>query len=175
MIQARRPTVVVVGTGMAGARVVEELLARDRDRFSVRMFGDEPHGTYNRILLSGVLGGFVEPSKLWINPLEWYQERGVFVHNGVRVEDVDVRRSLVSGAGGKVVEPYDHLVLATGSRPFVPPIEGTPPAGVSVFRPLDACAAIAAFARQCDRAVVLGGGLLGLEAARGLLSHDVDV
>src|SRR5262245_10678476 len=125
MIQARRPTVVVVGTGMAGARVVEELLARAPDRFSVRMFGDEPHGTYNRILLSSVLGGFVEPNQLWLNPLEWYESRGVFVHSGVRVERIDVGRGLVGGASGKVVEPYDHLILATGSRPFVPPIQGT--------------------------------------------------
>lgn len=175
MIQARRQTVVVVGTGMAGARVVEELLARAPDRFSVRMFGDEPNGTYNRILLSSVLGGFADPAQLWTHPLEWYQERGVFVHGGVRVEQIDVGRSLVGGAGGKVVEPYDHLILATGSRPFVPPIEGTRQAGVFVFRTLDDCASIAAFARDCDRAVVLGGGLLGLEAARGLLSHDVEV
>ena len=88
MIQARRPTLVVVGTGMAGARVVEELLARAPDRFSIRMFGDEPHGTYNRILLSGVLGGSVDPEQLWINPLEWYEARGVRVHAGVRVERI---------------------------------------------------------------------------------------
>src|SRR5690242_14063137 len=72
MIQASRPVLVVAGTGMAGAKVVEEVLAREPDRFSVRMFGAEPHGTYNRILLSSVLGGFVEPSKLWLNPLDWY-------------------------------------------------------------------------------------------------------
>ena len=75
MIQARRPVLVVAGTGMAGAKVVEEVLAREPDRFSVRMFGAEPHGTYNRILLSSVLGGFAEPSQLWLNPLEWYESR----------------------------------------------------------------------------------------------------
>jgi nitrite reductase (NADH) large subunit len=175
MIQARRPTVVVVGTGMAGARVIEEILARYPDRFHVRMFGDEPNGTYNRILLSSVLGGFADPKQLWLNPLEWYESCGVYVHAGVRVEQIDRTNKLVSGGGGKVVEPYDHLVLATGSRPFVPPIDGTRQHGVFVFRTLEDCSAIGSFARECDRAVVLGGGLLGLEAARGLLSHDVEV
>src|SRR5438270_5512682 len=126
MIQdGRRPSLVVVGTGMAGAKVVEEVLARAPGRFSIRMFGAEPHGTYNRILLSGVLGGFQDPSRLWLNPLDWYEARGVFVHAGVRAEAIDRLNRVVSGAGGKVVEPYDALVLATGSRPFVPPLEGT--------------------------------------------------
>src|SRR5207249_142840 len=115
MIQARRPTLVVVGTGMAGARVVEEVLARAPGRFDIRMFGAEPHGTYNRILLSGVLGGFTDPDRLWLNPLEWYESRGVFVHAGVKVETIDRASRLVSGGGGKVVEPYDILILATGS------------------------------------------------------------
>jgi NAD(P)H-nitrite reductase large subunit len=176
MIQAtRRPTLVVVGTGMAGAKVVEEVLARAPDRYSVRMFGAEPHGTYNRILLSGVLGGFADPQQLWLNPLQWYQDRGVFVHPGVRVETIHRGERVVVGAGGKVAEPYDALVLATGSRPFVPPLEGTRQRGVFVFRTLDDCAAIGAYAQECDRAVVLGGGLLGLEAARGLLSHGLEV
>jgi nitrite reductase (NADH) large subunit len=175
MIQARRPTLVVVGTGMAGARVVEEVLARAPEQFHIRMFGAEPHGTYNRILLSSVLGGFKDPAQLWLNPLEWYEERGIVVHAGIKVDEIDRSQGVVRGARGKVCEPYDTLVLATGSRPFVPPLEGTGKRGVFVFRTLEDCAAIAAHARDCDRAVVLGGGLLGLEAARGLLSHDVEV
>jgi nitrite reductase (NADH) large subunit len=175
MIQARLPTLVIVGTGLAGARVVEEVLARDPDRFHIRLFGDEPHGTYNRILLSSVLGGFTDPEKLWLNPLEWYEQRGVRLHAGVRAEHIDRGNQTVTGGGGKVVEPYDYLVLATGSRPFVPPMEGTRQQGVFVFRTLEDCSAIAASAATCDRAVVIGGGLLGLEAARGLLSHDVEV
>jgi NAD(P)H-nitrite reductase large subunit len=171
----RRPTVVVVGTGMAGAKVVEEVLARAPDRFHVRMFGAEPHGTYNRILLSHVLGGRVEPGRLWLNPLEWYEGRGVFVHAGVRAEAIDRGNRVVTGGGGKVAEPYDYLVLATGSRPFVPPLEGARQEGVFVFRTLQDCEAIANYARQCKRAAVIGGGLLGLEAARGLLSCGLDV
>jgi NAD(P)H-nitrite reductase large subunit len=176
MIQAaRRPTLVVVGTGMAGAKVVEEVQARDPDRFQIRMFGAEPHGTYNRILLSHVLGGDHDPERLWLNPLEWYQKRGVFVHAGVKAESIDRKDRVVHGADGKVAEPYDLLVLATGSRPFVPPLEGSRQRGVFVFRTLEDCAAITAYAQDCDRAVVIGGGLLGLEAARGLLNHGLEV
>lgn len=176
MSEARpRPTLVVVGTGMAGAKVVEEVLVRAPDRFTIRMFGAEPHGTYNRILLSGVLGGTADPRQLWLNPLEWYQAHGVFVHGGVRAEAIDLGSRVVHGGGGKVAEPYDVLVLATGSRPFVPPMDGTDQEGVFVFRTLEDCDAIAAYARDCGRAVVLGGGLLGLEAARGLLAHGLEV
>jgi nitrite reductase (NADH) large subunit len=175
MIQPRHQTLVVAGTGMAGAKVVEEVLDRAPDRFSIRMFGAEPHGTYNRILLSSVLGGFQDPEKLWLNPLEWYEERGVYVHAGVKVEKIDRRHRVVVGGGGKVEEPYDVLVLATGSQPFVPPMEGVRQEGVFVFRTIDDCGAIGAYARQCERAVVIGGGLLGLEAARGLLSHGLAV
>jgi nitrite reductase (NADH) large subunit len=175
MIQAARPALVVVGTGMAGAKVVEEVLTRTPDRFSIRMFGAEPHGTYNRILLSSVLGGFQDPAQLWLNPLDWYDKHGILVHSGVKAEAIDRKRQVVVGAGGKVEEPYDVLVLATGSRPFVPPLEGTKQEGVFVFRTIDDCATISAYAQDCDRAVVLGGGLLGLEAARGLLSHGLEV
>jgi NAD(P)H-nitrite reductase large subunit len=175
MIQRRRPVLVVAGTGMAGAKVVEEVLTRDPERFTIRMFGAEPHGTYNRILLSTVLGGFSDPNQLWLNPLEWYESHNIFVHRGVKVETVDRERQVVIGAGGKVEEPYDVLVLATGSRPFVPPLEGTAQRGVFVFRTLEDCEAIAAYAQECERAVVIGGGLLGLEAARGLLSHGLEV
>lgn len=171
----RRRSLVVVGTGMAGAKVVEEVHARAGDRFSVRMFGAEPHGTYNRILLSSVLGGTATPERLWIQPREWYDERGVFVHWGVKADTIDRANRVVVGGGGRVAEPYDVLILATGSRPFVPPVEGTKQKGVFVFRTLDDCAAIGAYAQDCDRAVVLGGGLLGLEAAWGLLSHGLEV
>jgi nitrite reductase (NADH) large subunit len=176
MIRAvHRPTLVVVGTGMVGAKVVEEVLARRPDRFHIRMFGAEPHGTYNRILLSSVLGGFQDPSRLWLNPLEWYEEHDVFVHSGVMAQTIDRARRVIVGGDGKVEEPYDHLVIATGSRPFVPPMEGSRQRGVFVFRTLEDCSAIAAYARDCRRAVVIGGGLLGLEAARGLLSHGLEV
>jgi NAD(P)H-nitrite reductase large subunit len=175
MIRAARETLVVLGTGMAGGKVVEEVLARDPDRYQARMFGAEPHGTYNRILLSTYLGGQTDPGRIWLNPLEWYEQRGIYVHAGVRAEKIDRRERVVVGGGGKVVEPYDRVVIATGSRPFVPPLEGADQQGVFVFRTLDDCHAIAAYAQDCESAIVLGGGLLGLEAARGLLSHGLAV
>src|SRR5579872_3263711 len=111
MIQAaRRPALVVIGTGMAGAKIVEEILARQPDRFDIRMFGAEPNGTYNRILLSTVLGGFQDPERLWTHPLPWYDQRGVFVHSGVRAEQIDTTRRVVGGGDGRVEEPYDYLV-----------------------------------------------------------------
>jgi nitrite reductase (NADH) large subunit len=170
-----RQALVVVGTGMAGGKVVEDIHEAAPDRFSIRMFGAEPHGTYNRIMLSTVLGGYQDPSHLWIKPLEWYEKRGVLVHVGVKAETIDRQKRVVIGAGGKVEEPYDVLVMATGSRPFVPPMEGTKQQGVFVFRTLDDCATISAYAQDCDRAIVIGGGLLGLEAARGLLNHGLEV
>src|SRR5207245_4498963 len=102
MVTAARPALVVVGTGMAGAKVVQEVLARAPDRFHIRMFGAEPHGTYNRILLSTVLGGFQDPSRLWLNPLEWYDSRGIYVHAGIRAENIDRSNQVVIGGGGDV-------------------------------------------------------------------------
>jgi len=170
-----RPAVVVVGTGMAGGKIVEELVMRSPQGFSIRMFGAEPGGTYNRILLSNVLAGTADPARLWTQPLEWYENNGVGVHVGVMAGVIDREQRVVRSPDGKVSEPYDILILATGSKPFVPPLPGKDLKGVFVFRTLTDCAAIGAFAKECVKAVVLGGGLLGLEAARGLQSHGLEV
>src|SRR5262249_56107922 len=103
---ASRQALVVVGTGMAGAKLVEEVYNTDPDRFSIRMFGAEPHGTYNRILLSTVLGGFQDPSKLWIKPLEWYEKRGVLVHVGVKAESIDRQQTVVVAGRRKLPDPF---------------------------------------------------------------------
>src|SRR5437879_5909981 len=89
VIRERRESLVVIGNGMAGARVVEEILRRSPDRFTISMFGDEPHGNYNRIQLSTVLGGFTDPDKILLNPLDWYQQHGIRLHAGVRAERID--------------------------------------------------------------------------------------
>ncbi|GIX07618.1 MAG: nitrite reductase [NAD(P)H] [Candidatus Poribacteria bacterium] len=170
----RKERLVIVGNGMAGGRLVEEILQRDPDRFAITVFGAEPYGNYNRILLSNVLNGTQRPEEIFLNPLSWYREHGVALHAGVRVTKVDRTRKVVRGENGIEV-PYDRLVLATGSSPFVPPLEGREREGVFVFRTLDDCEAIASYAAQSRRAVVLGGGLLGLEAARGLLTHRLAV
>jgi nitrite reductase (NADH) large subunit len=172
---------VVVGNGMAGARTVEEILARGGgDLYDIVIFGDEPYGNYNRILLSNVVSGVQDPSEIFLNSLSWYEANGIRLHAGVRVQKVDRVGRHVLGAGG-VSEPYDKLILATGSRPFIPPVKGIFDAdgklrpGVFSFRTLDDCHAMMAAAARARKAAVIGGGLLGLEAARGLLTHGCEV
>ena len=172
---------VVIGNGMAGARTVEEILGRGGgEKFEITMFGDEPYGNYNRILLSNVLNGTQDASDIFLNPLEWYKENSVTLHAPARVTHIDRARQEVISDDGQVT-PYDKLLIATGSRPFVPPMEGLttpdgePKHGVFVFRTLDDCHKIAGYATKCRRAAVIGGGLLGLEAARGLLNYGVEV
>jgi nitrite reductase (NADH) large subunit len=177
---SRRRRLVVIGNGMAGARLVEEVIARDAGAFDIAVFGDEPYGNYNRILLSGVLAGTHDPGDILINPLPWYEQTGVRLHAGVRAVRIDRERSEVIGADGRI-EPYDQLVIATGSTAFVPPLDGLVTDtgryrhGVFVFRTLDDCHAIRECAGRSTRAAVIGGGLLGLEAARGLLQLGVEV
>src|SRR3954469_1476169 len=115
---------VIVGNGMAGARLVEDVLARGGGaRFEIVVFGEEPVGNYNRILLSSVLARTHDPKDIFLNPLPWYASNGVTLHAGVHVTTIDLARKEVVGAHG-TAEPYDSLVIATGSRPFVPSIEG---------------------------------------------------
>lgn len=172
---------VVIGNGMAGARFVEEVLNRGgRDRFDIVVFGDERHGNYNRILLSAVLSGTYEPQDIFINPLTWYEANRVTLHAGVRVEAIDSHSRTVRGAHG-CVEAYDKLVIATGSTPLLPQMQGLYgeagefKQGVFVFRTLDDCARIIEYAGGARRAGIIGGGLLGLEAARGLLTFGLEV
>ena len=120
---ATKEKLVVIGNGMGGARFVEELLARKgRDHFDIVMFGDEPYGNYNRILLSSVLAGSHEPKDIFLNPLQWYEDNGVTLHAGVRVESIDRQTRTIQAAEG-VQERYDRLVFATGAKPFIPPIQ----------------------------------------------------
>jgi nitrite reductase (NADH) large subunit len=171
---------VVVGNGMAGARAVEEVLARDKDRFEIVMFGAEPYGNYNRILLSNILSGAQDASEIFINPLDWYEENDVKLHTGARVSEIDRAAKVVISENG-IRERFDKLLIATGSRAFIPPMaginlpDGNIKPGVFGFRTIDDCNAIVLKAKQSRRAAVIGGGLLGLEAARGLLNHGCEV
>jgi nitrite reductase (NADH) large subunit len=172
---------VVIGNGMAGARTVEEILARGGgEQFDITMFGDEPYGNYNRILLSNVLNGTQDAADIFLNPLEWYTENSVTLHAPARVTQIDRARKEIYSDDGQVTA-YDKLLIATGSRPFVPPMEGLetpdgdPKHGVFVFRTIDDCHKIAGYATKCRKAAVIGGGLLGLEAARGLINYGVEV
>lgn len=173
---------VVIGNGMAGARLVEDVLARGgADKFDIVMFGDEPYGNYNRILLSGVLSGSHDAKDIFINSLQWYEDNNIKLRAGIRVEKIDRENKFLIGSD-ETIESYDELVIATGSSPFIPPIEGLRDEegklkeGVFVFRTLDDCDAIAGYVKnRGKRAAVLGGGLLGLEAARGLMNLGADV
>ncbi len=172
-LHPEKPRLVVIGNGMAGARFLEDVLACDSERFDITVFGDEPYGNYNRILLSNVLNGAQDAKEIFLNPLAWYAENGITLHAGQRVTRVDREAKTISA--GELTVSYDYLVFATGSKPFVPPIPGTTLHGVFVFRTLDDCRHIAEYAKSCKKAVVIGGGLLGLEAAKGLMTHDVEV
>ena len=177
----KKQRLVVIGNGMAGARAVEEVLARGgADMFDITMFGDEPYGNYNRIMLSNVLSGAQDTSEIYINPLDWYADNDITLHCGARVTDIDrAARCVISAAGVKA--HYDILLIATGSRAFIPPMEnirradGTLLPGVFGFRSLDDTNGIIETAKRSKVAAVIGGGLLGLEAARGLMNHGCEV
>jgi nitrite reductase (NADH) large subunit len=163
----RAGKLVVIGNGMAGARFVDELRSRASEAFDVTVLGDEVHGGYNRIMLSGVLGGFRTPDEIITHPPAWYDERRITLHRGAAAVAIDRAEKIVTTASGDRV-PYDALVIATGSRPFVPPIPGLDAPHVFVMRTIDDCAKIAAAITPEMPVVVLGGGLLGLEAASGV-------
>ncbi|MEU4428729.1 nitrite reductase large subunit NirB [Actinoplanes sp. NPDC024001] len=166
---------VVIGNGMAGARTVEEILARNGD-FEITMFGDEPYGNYNRIMLSNLLAGVEDEAGIFLNDLSWYADNNITLHAGVRIEKIDRKRKVVIADDGTKT-PYDKLIIATGSSSWTPPIKGihNPKRGfhqgVFAFRTLDDTRGMIRYARDHERAVVIGGGLLGLEAARGLQNH----
>lgn len=175
--------VLVVGNGMAGARFAEELRQRDPGaaRFAITVVGEEPHAAYNRVLLSSVVAGSLTARETRLKPDGWWSARHIEVRTGSAVTAVDlVARTATLGTGparpDRVLQ-WDELVLATGSVPFVPPMEGDtgPGSGVVAFRTIDDCRRIAAHIGAARHAVVIGGGLLGLEAARGLLGKGVDV
>ena len=178
---AEKKRLVVIGNGMAGARLLEELLARGGgDLYDIVVFGEEPYGNYNRILLSNVLAGTHDPKDIFINPLNWYQENGITLHAGVRAGWID-RLSKKVYAPGEIAEPYDKLVIATGSTAFIPALEDISGEssqfkdGVFVFRTLDDCIGMISYAANAKKVAIIGGGLLGLEAARGLLNQGLEV
>ncbi|MBG0561152.1 nitrite reductase large subunit NirB [Actinoplanes aureus] len=170
---------VVIGNGMAGARTVEEILARNGD-FTITMFGDEPYGNYNRIMLSNLLAGVEDEAGIFLNDLSWYADNNITLHAGVRIEKIDRSNKIVIADDGTKT-PYDKLIIATGSSSWTPPIKNihNPKRGfhqgVFAFRTLDDTRGMIRYARDHERAVVIGGGLLGLEAARGLQNHVSEV
>ena len=168
-----RQRLVVVGNGMAGIACVEQIL-KHAPRFDVTVFGDETHVNYNRILLSSVLAGEKSAEAITLNPIEWYRDHEINLRLGVRVTDVDALARTVTSDDG-VRTTFDKLLIATGSSAWLPPIEGVDKSGVFPFRTLDDTRALLDRASSGTKAVIIGGGLLGLEAARGLQVQGCDV
>ncbi len=172
--RAAKPSLVVVGNGMAGMRTVEELQKLAPELYHITVFGAEPHGNYNRILLSPLLAGEKSVDDIMLNTPEWYVANGITLHAGDPVEHIDRRRRIVRARSGLEVH-YDRLLLATGSKPFIIPVPGHQLPGVIAFRDIQDVETMLEAARNHRHAVVIGGGLLGLEAANGLLRQGMDV
>jgi len=163
-----REKLIVIGNGMAGCRAVEEVLKRDPDRYEIVIFGAEPHVNYNRIMLSPVLAGEKRFAEIILNDQAWYTDNNITLHTSCAVTAIDTATRTVFAEGG-VAERYDRLILATGSDAVRLPLPGADLQGVITFRDLsDVEAMVKASAIDGGRAVVIGGGLLGLEAAYGL-------
>ena len=169
-----RPRLVVVGNGMAAMRTVEELLKLAPDLYDITVFGAEPHGNYNRILLSPVLAGEKTVDDIMLNTRDWYVQHGIELLAGDPVVAIDRPRRMVRSASGREVR-YDRLPLATGSKPFIIPVPGHTLDGVIAFRDIQDVETMLQAARNHRHAVVIGGGLLGLEAANGLMRQGMDV
>lgn len=170
----KKMKLVMVGNGMAGVRTLEELLKIAPDLYDITVFGAEPHPNYNRILLSPVLAGEQTIDEIILNPLDWYAENGITLHLGKKVTEIDRVKRVVRAEDGTEAE-YDRLLIATGSNPFILPVPGKELAGVIGYRDIADTNAMIDAATKYQHAVVIGGGLLGLEAANGLMLRGMQV
>ncbi len=165
---------VLVGNGMAGISMLENVLKLAPEAYEITVFGAEPHPNYNRIMLSSVLAGGANMQEIIMNDWDWYKEHRIQLYTGDAVTEIDKGRRIVRSARGREVR-YDELIVATGSNPFMLPIPGADKEGVIGFRDIKDCETMMEASRRYRRAAVIGGGLLGLEAARGLLHLGMDV
>ncbi len=173
-MKSNKVRLVVIGNGMAGMRTVEELLKMSADEFDITVFGAEPQPNYNRILLSPVLSGEMSFQDTILNDWSWYEQNRITLHAGKTVTRIDRVGRAVETADGMTV-PYDRLLIATGSNPVMLPIPGIDLPGVLGYRSIDDVENMLGMASARKRAVVIGGGLLGLEAANGLSLRGMDV
>lgn len=170
----KKRKLVLIGNGMAGVRCVEEILKINDTLFDITIFGKEPHPNYNRILLSTVLQGDTSIDDITINDLNWYKENRIQLYTGETVVNIDSdKQEVITDQNRKMA--YDELIIATGSHPFMLPLPGADKQGVTAFRDIKDCHTMIGAAENYKKAVVIGGGLLGLEAARGLLNLGMDV
>ncbi len=165
---------VLIGNGMAGVRVLEELLKIAPDAYEIAVFGDEPYGNYNRIMLSPVLAGEKTIDEIMLNDEAWYVEHGIKLHKGKKVVQINRVEQMVVAEDG-TAEKYDRLLIATGSTPFMLPIPGNDLPGVIGFRDIKDVDTMLEASGKNKHAVVIGGGLLGLEAANGLMLQGMGV
>ena len=171
---SNKPKLVVVGNGMAGVKTLEHLLTIAPDLYDITVFGAEPHPNYNRILLSPVLAGEMTLDDIVINDRAWYRQHGITLHTGKTITRIDRRNRMVSADDGTWAR-FDRLLLATGSNPVKLPIPGADLKGVLSYRDISDTEAMIAAADAHVHAVVIGGGLLGLEAANGLSQRGMKV
>jgi len=165
---------VMIGNGMAGVSFVEQLLKLNPNRYDITIIGAEPHPNYNRIMLSSVLAGDASMQDIVLNDWDWYRSNNIQLHAGQTATGIDTAKQTVTTDRGLVV-PYDDLVLATGSLPFMLPLPGADKEGVIAFRDIKDCETMIDASKKYRKALVIGGGLLGLEAARGLLNLKMEV
>ena len=170
----KKMKLVMVGNGMAGVRTLEELLKLNAELYDITVFGNEPHPNYNRIMLSPVLAGEQTIEQIITHPREWYAENGITLHTGKMVTKIDRQKRFVESEDGTRAD-YDRLLIATGSVPFMLPIPGADLPGVIGFRDIADVDAMIAASGEYKNAVVIGGGLLGLEAANGLKIRGMNV
>ena len=174
----KKMNLVLIGNGMAGVRALEELIKIAPDLYNITVFGAEPHPNYNRILLSPVLAGEQTVDEIILNPLAWYADHHITLHLGKKVVKVDRSKRLViadDGQGGEITADYDRLLIATGSHPFILPVPGKDLQGVIAYRDIADTETMIQTATTHKHAVVIGGGLLGLEAANGLMLRGMQV
>ena len=165
---------VVIGNGMAGVSAVEEILRLDPHRYNITIFGKEKLPNYNRVLLGDILTEKKDLKEITLNDFDWYEKNGITLHTGNGVKEINRGKRIVIADNGEEIR-YDKLLLATGSLPFVPPIPGTDKEGVIAFRNVKDCEKISEASKKSKRATVIGGGVLGLEAAHGLLTLGFEV
>ncbi|WP_085505992.1 nitrite reductase large subunit NirB [Thalassobacillus devorans] len=165
---------VLIGNGMAGVRAIEEVLQSTPDQFDITVFGSEPYPNYNRIELSKVLQGDTEIHDITLNSWQWYEDNNIKLYPGETVLEIDKEKQIVRTDKGRE-SAYDKLIIATGSLPFMLPLPGADKEGVTAFRDIKDCEKMIECSNHYKKAVVIGGGLLGLEAARGLLNLGMEV
>ena len=170
----KKMKLVMVGNGMAGVRTLEELLRIEPDLYDITVFGAEPHPNYNRILLSPVLAGEQTVDQIVLNGWDWYADKRITLHAGKKVVDVDRVKRIVRAEDGTTAA-YDRLLLCTGSAPVMLPVPGNDLKGVIAYRDIADTGTMIEAARTHRNAVVIGGGLLGLEAANGLMLRGMSV